>query len=167
VSQIDASSFDDGSAYVAVKRPLLNDVSPYIFRTHDFGKTWTKILNRIRPDDYVHVVREDPTRRGLLYAGAQHGFYISYDDGESWQIFSLNLPDVPVADLMVKDNSIAIATHGRSFYVLDDVEAIRQYTRGEPDLNSSNFAAIYAAKSLSRDKFRDRRCHTTFPRGSK
>src|SRR5678816_4040786 len=77
VSQIDASSFDDGSAYVAVKRPLLNDVSPYIFRTHDFGKTWTKVVNGIRPDDYVHVVREDSTRRGLLYAGTQHGLYLS------------------------------------------------------------------------------------------
>ncbi len=85
VSQIDASSFDDGSAYVAVKRPLLNDVAPYIFRTHDFGKTWTKVVNGIRPNDYVHAVREDPTRKGLLYAGAQHGMYISYDDGDSWQ----------------------------------------------------------------------------------
>ena len=83
VSQIDASSFDDGSAYVAVKRPLLNDVAPYIFRTHDFGKTWTKIVNGIRPNDYVHAVREDPTRRGLLYAGTQHGVYISYDDGDT------------------------------------------------------------------------------------
>jgi len=128
VSQIDASAFDDGSAYVAVKKPLLNDVAPYIFRTHDFGKTWTKVVNGIRANDYVHAVREDPTRRGLLYAGAQHGMYISYDDGDTWQPFSLNLPDVPIADVMVEANSIAIATHGRSFYVLDNIEALRQYT---------------------------------------
>jgi hypothetical protein len=128
VSQIDASSFDDGTAYVAVKRPLLNDVAPYIFRTHDFGKTWTKVVNGVRPNDYVHVVREDPTRKGLLYAGAQHGMYISYDDGDSWQNFSLNLPDIPISDLIVEANSLAIATHGRSFYVLDNIEAIRQYT---------------------------------------
>src|SRR5262249_53418553 len=101
VSQIDASPFDDGTAYVAVKRPLLNDVSPYIFRTHDFGRTWTKIVNGIAPNDYVHVVREDPVRRGLLYAGTQHGLYISYDDGASWESFSLNLPHVPISDLVI------------------------------------------------------------------
>jgi photosystem II stability/assembly factor-like uncharacterized protein len=128
VSQIDASPFDDATAYVAVKKPLLNDVAPYIFRTHDFGKTWTKVVNGIADDDYVHVVREDPVTRGLLYAGAQHGVYLSYDDGDSWQPFSLNLPDVPVVDLMVDGSSIAIATHGRSFYVLDHIEPIRQYT---------------------------------------
>jgi hypothetical protein len=98
-------------------------------------------VNGIRADDYVHVVREDPTRRGLLYAGAQHGMYISYDDGASWQNFSLNLPDVPVADLIVEDKSIAIATHGRSFYVLDDIEAIRQYT---PALGSSAAPYLFA-----------------------
>ncbi len=128
VSQIDAGSFEDGTAYIAVKRPLLNDVAPYVFRTHDFGKTWTKVVSGIRPNDYVHAVREDPTRRGLLYAGAQHGMYLSYDDGDSWQPFSLNLPDIPISDVMVERNSIAIATHGRSFYVLDNIEAIRQYT---------------------------------------
>jgi photosystem II stability/assembly factor-like uncharacterized protein len=147
VSQIDASSFDDGSAYVAVKRPLLNDVAPYIFRTHDFGKTWTKVVTGIRPDDYVHVVREDPVRRGLLYAGAQHGLYISYDDGDSWQSFSLNLPDLPVADLIVEDNSIAIATHGRSFYVLDDIEAIRQYT---PAIASASGPYLFAPAAATR-----------------
>ena len=147
VSQIDASSFDDGTAYVAVKRPLLNDVSPYIFRTHDFGKTWTKVVNGLRADDYMHVVREDPTRRGLLYAGSQHGLYISYDDGASWQNFSLNLPDVPVADMIVEDKSIAIATHGRSFYVLDDIEAIRQYT---PSLVSSNGLYLFAPAPVIR-----------------
>jgi len=128
VSQIDASSFDDGSAYIAVKRPLLNDVAPYIFRTHDFGKTWTKVVSGIRPNDYVHAVREDPTRRGLLYAGTQHGMYLSYDDGDTWQNFSLNLPDIPIADLMVEANSIVLGTHGRSFYVLDNIEPLRQFT---------------------------------------
>src|SRR3954464_3557878 len=96
VSQIDASAFDPGGAYVAVKKPLLNDFSPYIFRTHDFGKTWATIVNGIRPDDYVHAVREDPTRRGLLYAGTEHGFYVSFDDGDRWEPLSLNLPDTPV-----------------------------------------------------------------------
>ena len=96
VSQIDASTFEPGGAYVAVKKPLLGDFAPYIFRTRDFGKTWTKIVNGIPANDYVHAVREDPTRRGLLYAGTQHGVYISYDDGDRWQPLSLNLPDVPI-----------------------------------------------------------------------
>jgi hypothetical protein len=126
VSIMDASSFDPGAAYVAVKKPLLEDFAPYIFRTHDFGKTWTKIVTGIPASDYVHSVREDPTRRGLLYAGTQHGFYISYDDGDHWQSLSLNLPDVQVSDVWVEANSIAIATHGRGFYVLDDVAPLRQ-----------------------------------------
>ena len=82
VSQIDGSSFDNGTAYVAVKKMLLGDRAPYIFRTRDYGKSWTKIVNGIAANDYVHTVREDPVRRGLLYAGTQHGAYISFDDGE-------------------------------------------------------------------------------------
>ncbi|HEX7122748.1 MAG TPA: glycosyl hydrolase, partial [Gemmatimonadaceae bacterium] len=127
VSQIDASAHDDGTAYIAVKRPLLNDVAPYIFRTHDFGRTWTKIVNGIAPNDYVHAVREDPTRRGLLYAATQHGVYISWDDGNQWHSLSLNLPHVPVADLVVERDALVIGTHGRSFYVLDDIEPLRQW----------------------------------------
>jgi photosystem II stability/assembly factor-like uncharacterized protein len=126
VSIIDASSFDGGAAYAAVKKPLLDDKAPYIFRTHDFGKTWTKIVAGLGPTDYVHSVREDPTRKGLLYAGTQHGFYISYDDGDHWLPLSLNLPDVQVSDIWVEANSIAIATHGRGFYVLDDLAPLRQ-----------------------------------------
>jgi photosystem II stability/assembly factor-like uncharacterized protein len=126
VSQIDASAFDAGSAYIAVKKPLLDDLKPYIFRTHDHGRTWTTIVNGLGPSDYVHVVREDPARRGLLYAGTQHGVYVSYDDGARWEPLSLNLPDVQISDLVVEKNDLAIATHGRGFYVLDDVAAIRQ-----------------------------------------
>ena len=126
VSIIDASAFDAGTAYVAVKKPLLNDKAPYIFRTHDYGKTWMKIVAGIPAGDYVHAVREDPTRRGLLYAGTQHGFYISYDDGDRWESLSLNLPDTQVSDIAVEANDIAIATHGRGFYILDNVGPLRQ-----------------------------------------
>ena len=126
VSIIDASAFETGAAYVAVKKPLLTDFAPYIFRTHDFGKTWTKIVTGLSAVDYVHAVREDPARKGLLYAGTQHGFYISYDDGDHWQPLSLNLPDVQISDIWVEANSIAIATHGRSFYILDDIAPLRQ-----------------------------------------
>src|SRR6185436_3205721 len=127
VSQIDASSFDAGTAYVAVKKPLLADYNPYLFRTHDYGQTWTKIVNGIAANDYTHVVREDPARRGLLYAGTQHGFYISYDDGGRWQALGGNLPDTQVSDIWVDANDIAIATHGRGFYVLDDIAPLRQW----------------------------------------
>ncbi len=127
VSQIDGSSFDNATAYVAVKKMLLGDRSPYIFRTKDYGKTWTKIVNGIPANDYVHTVREDPVRRGLLYAGTQHGVFISYNDGESWMPLKNGLPDVPVTDLVVEDNAVAIGTHGRSFYVLDDIAALRQF----------------------------------------
>jgi photosystem II stability/assembly factor-like uncharacterized protein len=129
VSLIDAGAHDSATAYVAVKRFLLDDKAPYIYRTHDMGKTWTKIVNGIAENDFVHAVREDPTRKGLLYAGTQHGVYMSYDDGDHWQSLSLNLPaDLPVWDLIVVDDNLAIATHGRSFYVLDHIEPLRQYS---------------------------------------
>ncbi|MEP6494330.1 MAG: glycosyl hydrolase [bacterium] len=127
VSLIDASAFDSATAYVAVKRFLLDDKAPYIYRTHDLGKTWTKIVTGIRGDDFVHAVREDPTRKGLLYAGTQHGVYVSFDDGDHWESLSLNLPDIPVWDLIVTDHDIDIATHGRGFYILDNIGPLRQY----------------------------------------
>jgi photosystem II stability/assembly factor-like uncharacterized protein len=126
VSQIDGSSFDNGTAYVAVKKMLLGDRAPYIFRTRDFGKSWTRIVNGLAANDYAHTVREDPGRRGLLYAGTQHGVYISFDDGDTWQPFKNGLPDTPVTDLVVERNAIAIGTHGRSFYVMDDVAPLRE-----------------------------------------
>ncbi|MBK6486066.1 MAG: glycosyl hydrolase [Gemmatimonadetes bacterium] len=128
VSQIDASAFASGTAYISVRKPLLNDFSPYIFKTTDFGKTWTKIVTGIRADAYVHAVREDPTRKGLLYAATQHGVYMSTDDGANWNDLSLNLPDVPVADLIVEDNELVIGTHGRGFWVLDNIAPLRQAT---------------------------------------
>jgi len=127
VSQIDASAFDAATAYASVKKPLLEDFSPYIFRTHDFGRTWTKIVNGIAANDYVSSVREDPVRRGMLYAGTEHGFYVSLDDGDRWQSLRLNLPDTQVSDIWVEANDVAIATHGRGFYVLDDVNPLRQF----------------------------------------
>ncbi|MBM4195122.1 MAG: glycosyl hydrolase, partial [Gemmatimonadetes bacterium] len=127
ISQIDASSFDDGTAYFSARRPLLDDKTPYLYRTHDYGKTWTKIVNGIRANEWMHAIREDPTRKGLLYAAGQNGVYISYNDGDTWESLSLNLPDVPVADLIVEENDLVIGTHGRSFYVLDNIGPLRQY----------------------------------------
>jgi photosystem II stability/assembly factor-like uncharacterized protein len=136
VSQIDASKFDAGTAYIAVKKPLLADLNPYLFRTHDYGQTWTKIVNGIAPNDYTHAVREDSTRRGMLYAGTQHGFYLSYDDGDRWQPLTGGLSDTQVSDIWVVDNDLAIATHGRGFYVLDDIGPLRQF--GAPVTSEAN-----------------------------
>ena len=127
VSQIDGSSFDNGTAYVAVKKMLLGDRAPYIFKTGDYGKTWKKIVSGIPANDYVHTVREDPVRRGMLYAGTQHAVYVSYTDGETWLPLKNGLPDTPTTDLVVEDNALAIGTHGRGFYVLDDIAALRQF----------------------------------------
>ncbi|MEA3247178.1 MAG: glycosyl hydrolase [Gemmatimonadota bacterium] len=127
VSQIDASSFDDGTAYFSARRPLMDDKTPYLYRTHDYGKTWTKIVTGIRADDWMHAIREDPTRKGLLYAAGQHGMYISYNDGDTWESLRLNMADVPVSDIIVEENDLVIATHGRGFYVLDNIAPLRQY----------------------------------------
>ncbi len=126
VSLIDASPHTPGAAYVAGKRYQLDDRAPYVWKTSDYGSTWTKITSGIRGDDFVQVVREDPVRKGLLYAGTEHGVYVSFDDGARWQSLSLNLPDTQVADLVVEKHDLVIATHGRSFYVLDDIDPLRQ-----------------------------------------
>ncbi len=127
VSIIDASPHDAATAYLAAKRYQLDDRAPYIYRTHDSGRTWTRIAKGIRADDYVHAVREDPVRKGLLFAGAEHGAYVSFDDGENWQPLSLNLPDTQIADMVVEGNDLVAATHGRSFWILDDIGPLRDY----------------------------------------
>jgi photosystem II stability/assembly factor-like uncharacterized protein len=147
VSIIDASSFEPGTAYAAVKRPLLDDFSPYIFRTHDFGRTWTKIVSGITADEYVNVVREDHTRKGLLYAGTNKGVYFSYNDGGTWQSLSLNLPSLPVSDLIVEARDLAISTHGRGFYILDDIAPIRQFS---PAATTASPALLFAPEDAIR-----------------
>jgi photosystem II stability/assembly factor-like uncharacterized protein len=127
VSIIDASAHDPSTAYFAAKRYQLDDRAPYIYRTHDFGKSWTRIVKGIRSGDYVHVVREDPKRKGLLFAGTEHGMYVSFDDGENWESLSLNLPDTQIADAVVEGRDLVAATHGRSFWILDDITPLREY----------------------------------------
>jgi photosystem II stability/assembly factor-like uncharacterized protein len=128
VSMIDASPSKPGTAYVAAKRFELDDRTPLAFKTADFGKTWTKITSGIGADDFVHVVREDPKRAGLLFAGTEHGVYVSFDDGANWRTLSLNLPDTPVVDLVIEGDDLVIATHGRSFWVLDNMTSLREWT---------------------------------------
>jgi photosystem II stability/assembly factor-like uncharacterized protein len=126
VSLIDASHFDDNTAYAAINTFRLDDLRPHIYRTHDGGKTWKHIANGIPDGGIVNVVREDPLRKGLLYAGTEQAVYVSFDDGERWQSLRLNMPATSIRDLVVKDDDIVVGTHGRSFWILDDVTPLRQ-----------------------------------------
>ena len=126
INSIEVSPHDAATAYVAVMRYKQMDLKPYIFKTSDYGKTWNKITNGIIGDHtFVRVVREDPKRKGLLYAGTETGLFISLDDGQNWQPFQLNLPVVPINDLIFQTNDLVAATAGRSFWILDDVAAIQ------------------------------------------
>jgi photosystem II stability/assembly factor-like uncharacterized protein len=127
VSQIDASPRDAGTAYVAVDRHQNDDLRPYIYKTSDYGQTWTKLTNGIPEGSFVRVVREDPKKRGLLYAGTEHGVYVSFNDGADWRPLKVNLPTTPVHDLVIKGNDLVVATHGRAFWILDDISPLRQF----------------------------------------
>jgi photosystem II stability/assembly factor-like uncharacterized protein len=127
VNTIDISSHKKGKAYVTVHNYRLNDFKPYIFKTEDYGKTWVSITSGIPADDITRVVREDPNREGLLYGGTEFGFYISLNDGKTWEPFQLNLPHVPVTDLLIKDNDLVMSTQGRSFWILDDLTSLHQW----------------------------------------
>ncbi len=127
ISQIDASPHDAGTAYVAVDRHQLDDLRPWVYKTSDYGKTWTKITKGIPDTTFVRAVREDPKKRGLLYAGTETGVYVSFNDGADWRRLQLNLPTTPVHDLVIKNNDLVLATHGRSFWILDDLSPLRQF----------------------------------------
>ncbi len=145
VSLIDASPHDAATAYAAIDRHKLDDLKPLIYRTHDFGKTWTRIVTGIPDGAYVRAVREDPMRKGLLYAGTELGVYFSADDGAHWQALQLNLPTTPVHDLVVKDNDLVVATHGRSFWILDDLSPLRQAAAG---ISTADFHLFQPANAL-------------------
>jgi photosystem II stability/assembly factor-like uncharacterized protein len=126
VTHIEASHFDAGTAYAAVDRHRLEDLQAYIYRTRDFGKNWQRISRGIPEGSFLNCVREDPGRKGLLYACTELGVFVSFTDGEDWQALQLNLPTTSVRDLVVHGDDLVIATHGRSFWVLDDVTPLRQ-----------------------------------------
>ena len=125
-SMIEAGQFDAGTAYLAVDNHENDDLKPYIYITKDYGKTWQLRINGIDGESFARVVREDPARKGLLYAGTETGAYVSFDDGAKWQSLNTNLPLTPVHDLVVKDADLVVATHGRGFWILDDIASLRQ-----------------------------------------
>jgi photosystem II stability/assembly factor-like uncharacterized protein len=141
VSMIDAGHHSAGTAYIAVHRYRMDDFAPYAYKTHSGGTAWTKITNGIAQGDFLWSIREDTERRGLLYAAAEHGVYVSFDDGSSWQSLSLNLPDTSVQDITVKGGDIVIATHGRGFYVLDDGAVLLR--RLEPNTKPKDIADFH------------------------
>ena len=153
VSIIEASHFKPGTAYVAAKRYQMDDRTPYIWKTSDYGKTWKKLIAGIRSDDYVHVVREDIKQQGILYAGTEHGVYVSFDDGEHWQTLQLTLPDTQVSDLAVTEKDLVIGTHGRSIYVLDDISPVREFKSSLVDSAVYLFQPYYAVRNVQQASF--------------
>lgn len=125
-NSIDADPFVKGGAYVAGTRYKLGDYEPYLYKTEDYGKTWKKIVTGIPADQFTRVLRADPKRKGLLYAGTEKGMYVSFDDGAHWQAFQLNLPIVPITDLTIKNDNLIAATQGRAFWIIDDLTPLHQ-----------------------------------------
>jgi photosystem II stability/assembly factor-like uncharacterized protein len=127
VSLVEASPHDPAAAYIAANHYQMDDLAPYFYKTTDYGKTWTKITTGIPNGAFARAIREDPKRHGLLYAGTELGTFVSFDDGGKWQSLRLNMPVTPVHDLAVKDDDLVLATHGRAFWILDDLSPLRQY----------------------------------------
>jgi photosystem II stability/assembly factor-like uncharacterized protein len=136
INSIDADPFVKGGAYIAGTRYKLGDYRPYLYKTKDYGASWTLITAGIDPGHFTRVVRADPKRQGLLYAGTEEGMYISFDDGASWKSFQMNLPIVPITDLTVKNDNLVAATQGRSFWLIDDLTPLHQLTNA---VAASNF----------------------------
>src|SRR5208282_1302336 len=127
LAQLDASHFDTATVYAAVNRFRLDDLHPYIYRTHDGGKSWQKIVTGL-PDEPVNTVREDRERKGLLFAGTERSVYVSWDDGDHWQSLKMNLPPTSIRDLVIHHDDVVVGTHGRSFWILDNITPLRQFS---------------------------------------
>ncbi|MEB8346404.1 glycosyl hydrolase [Flavobacteriaceae bacterium KMM 6898] len=153
VNSIEPSAFDEGTCYVAATRYKLGDFQPYLYKTTDYGKSWTKITNGIANEHFTRVVREDPKRKGLLYAGTETGMYVSFNDGANWKPFQLNLPIVPITDLAVKDNNLIVATQGRSLWIIDDLTVLHQLNEAKKNTNT----ILYKPKDSYRTKGRTSR----------
>lgn len=126
VSVMDAGRFDAGTAYAAINRFRCDDLKPHVYRTQDFGKTWQKIVNGLPENAPINAVREDPVRKGLLFAGSERAAWVSFDDGEQWKPLRLNMPAISIRDLVVHDDDLVVGTHGRGFWILDNITPLRQ-----------------------------------------
>ncbi len=150
ISLIEASPHDAGTAYLAGNRHQRADRTPYVYKTSDYGKSWTKIVTGLPPNDYARAIREDTKRKGLLFLGTENGVYVSFDDGANWQSLRLELPVTPVHGIQIKGDDLVIATHGRSFYIMDNISVLRQITRDMTDAPVVLFRPADATRSVSR-----------------
>jgi photosystem II stability/assembly factor-like uncharacterized protein len=150
ISLIEASPHDAGTAYLAGNRYQRADRAPYVYKTTDYGKTWTKIVTGLPTTDYARTIREDKKRKGLLFLGTENGIYVSFDDGANWQSLRLDLPVTPVHGIEIKGDDLVIATHGRSFYIMDNISVLRQVTREMTDEPAILFRPADATRSVSR-----------------
>ena len=148
INSIEPSAFDEGTCYVAATRYKMGDFKPYLYKTTDYGQTWTEITTGIEDEHFTRVLREDPNRKGLLYAGTETGMYISFDDGANWRSFQLDLPIVPITDLTIKDENLIVATQGRSLYIIDDLSVLHQLEVAD---NNTDFK-LFAPKDSYRTK---------------
>jgi photosystem II stability/assembly factor-like uncharacterized protein len=155
ISLIDASPHDPGAAYLAGNRYQRSDRAPYVYKTADYGKTWTKIVTGIPGDDFARQIREDPKRKGLLFLGTETTIYVSFDDGANWQSLRRELPVTPVHGVQVKGDDLVIGTHGRSFYIMDNIGVLRQATRETTNEVVVLFDPADATRSVSRGVFVD------------
>ena len=151
ISTIEASRFDGATAFVAVEAHEANDFAPHVFRTTDAGKSWRETVAGMAAGDLVRVVREDPVRRGLLYAGTENGAMVSFDAGDHWQPLQLNLPVVSVRDIVVHDQDVVICTYGRAMWILDDVTPLRQATSAVSEMDAFLFAPHQAIRVRRND----------------
>ncbi len=158
VSLIEASPFDAGAAYAAINRIRLDDLRPHIYRTRDFGATWTEIVNGLPDNEPVNAVREDPRERGLLFAATERGVYVSFNDGDLWQPLRFNLPATSVRDIVIHGDDLVAATHGRGFWILDDITPLRQAASAE----AAAVAYLYAPRVAFRVR-RDQNTDTPLP----
>jgi hypothetical protein len=146
VVMIDASHFDAKTAFAAAERHQLEDYEPHIYRTRDGGATWQSITKGLPAGIYVQTVKEDPVRRGLLFCGTERGVFVSFDEGDNWQSLQMNLPATSMRDLAIKDDDLIVATHGRGFWVLDDITALRQIDASVADANVFLFRPAEAVR---------------------
>ena len=158
LAQMDASHFDTATAYAAVNRFRLDDLHPYIYRTHDGGKSWQKIVGGLPDNEPVNTVREDQERKGLLFAGTERSVYVSWDDGDHWQSLQMNLPPTSIRDLVVHHDDVVVGTHGRSFWILDNITPLRQFS---PEV--ANAAAYLFAPQLTYRVRRNNNTDTPLP----
>jgi len=152
INSIDASPFDEGTAYVAGTRYKLGDFTPYLYRTDNYGKSWKLITDGIESEHFTRVVRSDKTKKGLLYSGTETGIYISFNDGKSWEKFQKNLPIVPITDLTIKDNSLIVATQGRSLWIIDDLTVLHQLDKNDSELKLYTPKDVYRVRGSGGNK---------------